>query len=707
MNVSDVQGAALGGLLAASGVASALALWHMAICPSRDTGSLLAVLVWLAALALIGHVRGYSPVVANGLFLATIAAVCLVGLFVLNEPYPAAIMPVVVAAALFGPTAAIACAVCCAVLIAGARPLDGLLPPALALGTGVATWSALRPLYQLIAWHSQRSLEATLLAEELRDQRGKLNRTIKDLDASYKLLQQANEELAVARREAEMLHRLRDRFATNISHELRTPLNIILGFSQLIFTKPGLYGYAPWRGTLRRDLAEIRRNAGYLSELVDDIIDLARVDALSMPIRREPTNLRKLVRDTVEGVASLANAKGLKLAADCAGDLQVINIDPVRIRQVLYNLSTNAIRYTDHGWVQVTARQVGNEIVISVADSGRGIPETEQGTIFSEYVQVGRPKIEADAGKGLGLAIAKRLVLLHGGRIWVESEPGKGSTFSFSLPVEDKSVSLLAPPQEGSFPGRRLRRTVVVANDDGGTAGYLSRRLPGYDFVGLRGAQPDEGCAIERALAVIVNVSPGCTADTTAVPVSSEYDIDVPVIECSLPSASWITRTQQFAAMLTKPVSSDRLANVLEAVSPAGRAANIMLIDDDRGFTQLVLRMIEAMPGSRYDVRIAYGGEDGLRKMSQSPPDMVLLDLLMPDLTGFQVLERMRDNEALRCVPVVAVTAATPGEDQISAGGASFRLRRRGGFRPGELLALVSAGLALAEGEPSLVFRDG
>ncbi|MHB0877154.1 MAG: sensor histidine kinase, partial [Anaerolineae bacterium] len=288
--------------------------------------------------------------------------------------------------------------------------------------TGLVTWIGFRSTHSSLSQALHRSMEATALAEQVRNERGELNRTIKALDDSYQLLEKTNRDLLLARQEADTLRDLRSRFATNLSHELRTPLNIILGFTQLLWTKPHVYGYSKWSDALLRDLSEIRRNAGYLAQMVDDIVDLARVDALAMPVRREPTDLCRLVEEAVAAVSAPATDRGLTVSASCSGGIPTLLLDPLRIRQVLYNLITNAMRHTTRGSVTVTVQVTGDGVVTSVADTGCGIPEGELKTIFNEFYQVGRPKESADSGKGLGLAIAKRFVQLHGGRIWAESE---------------------------------------------------------------------------------------------------------------------------------------------------------------------------------------------------------------------------------------------------------------------------------------------
>ena len=719
----EIQEAALQRFVFAAGLFVFISLWHLLLTDPVSPLLVVCIVIALVLVAVLNSMRSHLSL-AKALFLAVSFAVPIVGRLSLPSWQASYVylylLPILTAGALFGPTAAAVSGVASAAFTWAMAPAGPTVTSVALLGAGLLSWISLEPLYRLLEWQARHSLEATRLAEELRDQRGKLNRTIKDLDASYQLLQQTNQELAVARHEAEILHSLRNRFATNLSHELRTPLNIILGFSQLIYTEPTLYGYSAWSERLRRDLAEIRRNAGYLSELVDDIVDLARVDALSMPIRREDTDLAKLIDDTVAMVDSLAKAKGLSLAVNCQQGIPLLHIDPVRIRQVLYNLVTNAIRYTEQGSVTVSARldesAPAGAVIVSVADTGRGIAEAERQVIFNEFYQIGRPKQDADPGKGLGLAIAKRLVLLHGGSIWVESEVGRGSTFSFTLPLLSKTTSLLRQSPEAPVPKRRAKPMVVVVNDEGTATGYLSRRLEGYQFVAAADPTPSsppkemsEPGPAERPVAVIINQSPEVEKPDSLPRCPIDLPEDVPVIECALPSPGWLLNRQQFAAVLTKPVSREQLSAMLDRLLPRGESLsrpgdgrfNLLLVDDDRSFVQLLLRMLEAQaqPGRGYDVRIAYSGESALKKLRSWQPDLVLLDLVMPGLTGFEVLERMRREERLLHVPVVAVTAATPGEDKIAAQGSTFKVTRRGAFKPGELISLIATCLGAGQDE--------
>ena len=722
----DVVRPALSSFLILLGVVTFLGWYHLVSVPEDDLA------LWAAAFAtLLLLVCCRLSLSSTRLASATLVVGLTVGIIAYGRAASSAhalfylAVPVIMAGALFGPAVAplwglvSGPAGCLALAVSGAAISQEaawpavLLPPA----AGLCVCLALRPTQRLLSWSWRRAMEATLLADQLSDQRGKLNRTIKDLDASYRLLQQTNHELDLARLEADALRDLRHRFATNLSHELRTPLNIILGFSDLVYRKPQLYGYASWNEDLRRDLAEIQRNAGYLSRLVDDVVDLARMDALAMPINREPTELGPLLEETAGVVRSLATDRQLSLNVTYPPDLPELSLDPLRIRQVVFNLLTNAIRFTERGSVSVCVRQGQEEVIVSVSDTGRGIPPEELDTIFDEFYQVGRPKSDPDMGKGLGLAIAKRLVQLHGGRIWVESELGKGSTFAFSLPLVARRTSRLA--QATPLPPRkpRAKPKVLVLDPDGVVTPYLSRRLEAYEVVQTANREELAAAAqSERPLAVITdrragsyrepstdaNLSDASVAAGSILPATDCGSDSTLVIECSLPSTAWLVGDSGFSGVLTKPVSGDDLVSALAKVMPSRAtgespsAATVLVVDDDRGFVHLVSRLLQAAAGDAYSVTGAYNGREAVAKMRRTRPDVIMLDLVMPEMNGFEVLATIRGDPALCNLPVLAVSAATPGEDEVQARGASLVVTRKGGFRSGEQLRLLEALLSSA-----------
>jgi len=698
----EVRQASLQGLLLLAAACAAASWWYL---QSSDTANLtllvvsaasaLALIVLVLSLPRLGRVAGTVFVLLSiaAIFFASIAASSAgVGYLFL--------LPTLISGAVAPPLAPPACGLACAALLY-LTGLPGPQGPASAVAlTGISLWLILRPLHGLLASYSQHSMVATLLAEQLRDQRGKLNQTIKDLDQSYQWLQQSNRELAMARQEADMLRDLRNRFATNLSHELRTPLNVILGFSSLIYRKPQLYGQAEWGEKLRRDLGEIQRNAGYLSDLVDDVVDLARVDALAMPVRRELADLRGLIEDTASVVRSLAEEKGLALITAYDGELPLLSLDPLRVRQVIYNLLTNAIRFTEIGLVSVHAVAREADVLVEVRDTGRGIPQSELSTIFDEFHQVGRPKTGPEAGKGLGLAIAKRLVQLHGGRIWAESQVGQGSVFSFTLPLTEKTSARLGQATPAPAPRARRQPLVVILEQDGSIRGYLSRRLEGYEFVQAR--EPAEVPRLEAEGSILAVIS---GSGTEAQDVLQRLTGDPLLVECSLPTTRGLLASELFAAVLTKPVTAGQVAAAVERLA-GPQARKVLLADDDRSFVQLISRMLEAEGAGGLSLLTAYSGRDALRRVREERPDIVLLDLVMPDLNGFEVAALLRQDPELASIPLVAVTAATPGEDEVAVEGAFLSLYRKGPFHPGELVQFLGFALEQASGRSVPSRRD-
>ena len=707
-------------MLLASGGGLAVLVWVMLGQKAINMPLLLGATGLTVTLLLSYLLARRYPRLAGGLLLSGAMASCIITATVGRTPGILILLaPIIVAAGgLFTPRASLLWAGIAVALVLLLQPQGegtGLYAILFAV-TGVSAWAAFQPQYSLLLLAWERSAATVTLMEQLRNERGELNKTIKSLDLSYQLLEKTNRELTVARREAEILRDLRNRFATNVSHELRTPLNIVLGFASLIYRNPRLYGFTLWPDALLRDLAQIQRNARHLSQLVDDVIDLARVDALAMPVKRELTKIGPVIREAVDSIASMAEEKGLRLSFSCPEDLPEVPMDLLRVRQILYNLLSNAIRYTDRGQVSVEVKPGEAEVVISVRDTGRGIPPAELSHIFDEFYQVSRPKMGPDSGKGLGLAVAKRLVQLHGGRIWAESEMGSGSTFFFTLPLSDVTVSRLKSASFSALPRVRIPPTVVVVSQDDTAALYLSRRMEGYNFTHAGSLEQARSMINQgSAAAVVLDASLGVSVTEARTFLSENQSQSVPVVECPLPSTQWISGGNTFASVLIKPITADNLFAVLDTVlsqtdesglaSENGPRPKLLLVDDDRGFVELTKRLLQA-GGRCYQVESAYDGKEAMRKMARSQPNCVLLDLVLPEMNGFEVVTAMRKDPVLSQVPVVAITAATPGEDNLAAEGGMVSLAVPDRFRPGELTALLSFIFDIASDRSAILGSD-
>jgi CheY-like chemotaxis protein len=436
---------------------------------------------------------------------------------------------------------------------------------------------------------------------------------------------------------------------------------------------------------------QIYRSSHHLLEMIDDVLDLSRFEMVGFTLNKEPTPLELLLRDTVEIAADLFRGQPVQLEAEIAPHLPTLEIDRTRIRQVLLNLLNNAARFTEQGTVHLQANQVDGEVMISVSDTGPGIPTDKLAHIFDEFYQVDRSLRRKHGGTGLGLAISKHFVEAHDGRIWAESKEGVGSVFTFTLPIPGEYVPLsrlkvnrpLQPSQPEPHP------PILVVDPDPGVADLVRRHIKGYTVVRAEKIdQTADTIAMHHPKAVIWNVPPdqrGGQAGALSAP--------VPFIECSLPSQAWVADDLAVRGCLTKPITAQQLLREIERL---GNVHNVLVVDDDRGFCQLVARMLKATDRA-FEVRRAYDGEDGLIALHTQRPDLVLLDLVMPGVNGFQVLERMRQERELADVPVVLLTATSYAEDALAQRRGQITIHRPDGLSPDEVLRCLQAVIGVLE----------
>src|SRR5258706_3192797 len=299
----------------------------------------------------------------------------------------------------------------------------------------LVTGQAAHGLYAALKASEVSAQAAPKHAQEARQHRGDLHRTLKSLDITYAQLQRINAELLQSREIADAALKFKKEFAAQTSHELRTPLNLIIGFSETMAFSQNSYGVKLPPAYLR-DVTEIHRNSQHLLSLIDDILDLSKLESGRMGLHFNLVNIKEVLQEVVEMIQPLTQAKGLDLIFDVPEKLPELWLDRDRIHQVLLNLLSNAARLTKQGQIilQAKLRKKENELLIQIKDTGPGISAQMLTQIFEEYQQV--EETGGTAGTtGLGLAISKRIVELHGGRIWAEKEVGTGRSVFFALPV--------------------------------------------------------------------------------------------------------------------------------------------------------------------------------------------------------------------------------------------------------------------------------
>jgi signal transduction histidine kinase/DNA-binding response OmpR family regulator len=575
-------------------------------------------------------------------------------------------------------------------------PPDALSPAlAVALPIGsivlvtLGSWFSARNLRTALAWVWAGYSKARLGEQLERERAAELRRALKALDEATHRLERLNYTLARTRDQAEEARRLKQQFAQTISHELRTPLNLIVGFSELMTESPEYYGGSLLPG-YQRDLNIIHRNASHLQALVNDVLDLARIDAAQMSIIPEETDLGALVQEAVNTARGLIEARNLALHVHVEPGLPHVWVDPTRIRQVLINLLNNAARFTEKGSVTVDVRQKGECAILAVKDTGVGIARKDLSRIFEEFHQADGGTRRQHGGAGLGLTISKRFVELHGGSIEVESQVGVGSTFSFSLPLG--KAELLVDAGQSSGKGtyhastRGTERPMILAvTRSQPTARLLARHQDDSQTVVL----PD----LDQARHLARQVMPQMVViDRTSVELALA-DLEALAREWDLPQTTFVScpfrrqaRLEERLAVegyLTKPVSRQNLWNVLRGLGED--VDRVLVIDDDLDFVQLMTRMLVDNPVRRYQVFGAYGGQEGLELVRLHQPDLVLLDLGLPDLDGLQVLEQMRSSTNERQIPIVIVSAQEELEERQSLTGGIMIVRGEG-MTPGEVM---------------------
>jgi signal transduction histidine kinase len=542
--------------------------------------------------------------------------------------------------------------------------------------------------YALVHESLEREEAAARLERELLARREELRRLNDSLRNAYTLLERTNHELAEARDEAEEARRSKTQFAATISHELRTPLNLILGFAEAIYKMPELYRGAVLTPELRGDIRQIYLSARHLLELVDDVLDLSRVEQVRLSLLPEETDLAALIHEAVATVSGLFRGRPVRLEVCLPDHLPTCVLDRTRIRQVLINLLANAARFTERGQVRVSAShdQAHGEVVVCVSDTGPGLPPEEHARIFDAFYQVANPLRRKHGGSGLGLAVCKTFVELHGGRIWVESKPGEGSRFSFSLPVHAR----IPVRSEWKLPGAPdpFGESVLVIGASQQLASTIQRCMPDLQVrTVMKTSEIDEAIALWHPRAVaIFQYGEGRRGDgltgLSAWP-------GLPVLTCELPEQSF-RAYPNVRGILTKPLTLQALNDALESL---GRVKELLVVDDDEGMTRLVQRMLShAQPSIK--VLAAHDGEHALSLIRRNAPDAVLLDLAMPGVDGLAVLETMVA-EGFGTVPALLLTALDlHGQEGIVA--RSVTIRSAPGLREVELCGVLEAVARLA-----------
>jgi signal transduction histidine kinase/CheY-like chemotaxis protein len=573
-----------------------------------------------------------------------------------------------------------------AVALLGVRPATGLAAAAtvwlLAMGVEdaavalVAIWSSLGAMAAVTypareamqqAWAHYQQTQSLL--DDSQGHKAELAQAMDDLVYANRQLALANERANAWRLSAEEAQKAKTMFVAKVSHELRTPLNMIIGLVNLMLDSPEIYTMA-LSPDMRKDLTIVHRNCEHLARMVNDVLNLTQMETGRLALHREQVDLNEIVESAVESVSPLIQKKGLSISVDAPRGALTVSCDRTRIQQVVLNLLSNAARFTEQGGITVRIEAQEQQVAVSVSDTGPGITPADAERIFEPFCQ-GTDRLWRDTGgSGLGLTISKQFVELHGGRIWLESQPGQGADFHFSLPYAEPAPHLIRPGRwisedyvwlrrrsYANFPDTHYRPRIVVCDETGGLRASLAQAADGVEWV----AAADLQAALDElrrcpAHAVVVNAT-----DASRLPelvgAASRASPGTPIIGCAVPNVTERVSASDASAFLVKPVTLDDMKRAIAAISKPVR--NILIVDDDPDVLELYGRMLRTWdPALR--VTTAATVSAALDSLRRDPPDVLLLDVVLADMSGYQLLDRLRRDEATARLPVVFVSAQDP-----------------------------------------------
>src|SRR3989440_4706502 len=475
----------------------------------------------------------------------------------------------------------------------------------------------------------------------------------------FKESQAKSEQLAEA-------SKLKSQFLANMSHELRTPLNAVIGLTEMLIEDA--------RDLKRPEEAEplerILRAAHHLLELINDILDLSKIEAGRMDLHVESFPIGPLVDDVIATIRPVAAKNGNEIIVHCPPDTGDMHADQTRIRQALLNLVSNANKFTEHGSVTINVARVmgkgSEQITMAVRDTGIGMSSEQMGRLFQEFVQADPSTTRKYGGTGLGLAISRRFCQMMGGDIAVQSELGRGSTFTIRLPARIEAAQPTGPLLRRARPERAPKTPVkgsliLIVDDDQTVCDVMGRYLEREGFAVRTATGGREGLKLARELhpaAITLDINmPDLDGWTVLAAIKGDPQLaSIPVVLVTIEDNRSRGYSLGATEYLTKPIDRERLIALLREISsPVAR--KVLLVDDDEIMRESVRRGLEQ---EQWEVIGASNGRFALEQLAESSPDVILLDLMMPGMDGFEFLLAMRQHPEWRGNPVLVPAAEGP-----------------------------------------------
>src|SRR6516165_6632948 len=478
------------------------------------------------------------------------------------------------------------------------------------------------------------------------------------------------EKLQIARDAADEANRTKSSFLANMSHELRTPLNAIIGLTEMMVSNAARFGTEKAQEPLQR----VNRAGRHLLGLINEVLDLSKIEAGKLELHPEPVDLVPLIDEVIGTARQLAEQNKNRLVVECQESLGPLTVDPMRLRQILLNLLSNACKFTTQGEVGLRVRKVVDGpswIEFAVSDTGIGMTAEQQHKLFEEFSQADAVTARRFGGTGLGLAITRKLARLMGGDVTVASEPGKGSIFTVRLPGGD---------------------CVLVIDDDATARELLTDQLRAEGFSVVTASGGLEGLKLAKevhpSVITLDVIMPDLDGWSVLAALRQDSELsEIPVIMVTILDQQRRGVALGAAGYLTKPIDREQLHRLVERFRAQAQPTRVLLVEDDSFQRE---RMRAWLESQRWVVQEAANGREALDRLQQSKPDLILLDLMMPEMDGFQVVATLQKEAGWRDIPVIVITALdldAKDHDRLNSGVQSVLVKET--FQPADLVERI------------------